>query len=287
MGKSVDETRAGQPGGLLNCRISVTKAAMRRITSLSICFLLFPILLWPQTEQKVFDVLLVNGTVYDGTGEDPVRADVGIKGDRIVAVGTLDRTNALNLIDAAGLAVAPGFINMLSWSVVSLIEDGRSQSDIRQGVTTEIFGEGTSMGPLNSAMKRRALSAQSDIKYDITWTTLAEYLTYLEKRGISPNVASFIGAATIREHVLGQEEVQPTSEQMEQMRELVRREMAAGALGVGSALIYAPGTYARTEELIELCKVAAKYQGKYISHIRNESQGVLEAVDELIRISRE
>jgi len=259
---------------------------MKRFVAL-LLLLLAPALLWSQTEQNKFDVLIKDGTVYDGTGGDPIQTDIGIKGDRIVTVGKLDRDQAVKVVDASGLAVAPGFINMLSWSVVSLIADGRSQSDIRQGVTTEIFGEGTSMGPLNDDMKQRAVRAQSDIKYDIAWTTLAEYLTHLEKRGISPNVASFIGAATIREHVLGQEDVQPTSEQMEQMRELVRREMAAGALGIGSALIYAPGTYARTEELIELCKVAAKYQGKYISHIRSESQGVFEAVEELIRISRE
>jgi N-acyl-D-amino-acid deacylase len=240
---------------------------MKRMTTLLVFLMIAPAFLWSQTEQDKFDALIRDGMVYDGAGGDPIQADVGIKGDRIVAIGKLDRNQAVSVVDASGLAVAPGFINMLSWSVVSLIADGRSQSDIRQGVTTEIFGEGTSMGPLNDEMKRRAIRAQSDIKYDITWTTLAEYLTYLEKRGISPNVASFIGAAT--------------------MRELVRQEMAAGALGIGSALIYAPGTYARTEELIELCKVAAKYQGKYIFHIRSESQRVLEAVEELIRISRE
>jgi len=262
-------------------------ALMKRITTLLVFLIIVPAFLWSQTEQDKFDVLIKDGTVYDGTGGDPVQADVGIKGDRIVAIGKLDSNRAVNVVDASGLAVAPGFINMLSWSVVSLIADGRSQSDIRQGVTTEIFGEGTSMGPLNNEMKRRAISSQSDIRYEITWTTLAEYLTNLEKRGISPNVASFIGAATIREHVLGQEDVQPASEQMEQMRELVRREMAAGALGIGSALIYAPGTHAKTEELIELCKVAAKYQGKYISHIRNEGDRLIEAIEELIRISRE
>jgi N-acyl-D-amino-acid deacylase len=260
---------------------------MKRIATLLLFFLVIPALLWSQAEQDKFDVLIKDGTVYDGTGGNPIQADVGIKGDRIVAVGKLDKNQATKVVNASGLAVTPGFINMLSWAVVSLIADGRSQSDIRQGVTTEIFGEGTSMGPFNAEMKRRAISGQSDIKYDITWTTLAEYLTYLEKRGISPNVASFIGAATIREHVLGQEDVQPTPEQLEQMRALVRREMEAGALGIGSALIYAPGTYARTEELIELCKVAAKYQGKYISHIRSEAQRVLEAAEELIRISRE
>ncbi len=260
---------------------------MKRVATLLVFSLIVPALLWSQAKQDKFDVLIKDGTVYDGTGAAPIQADVGIKGDRIVALGKLERDDALNVIDARGFAVAPGFINMLSWSVVSLIVDGRSQGDIRQGVTTEIFGEGTSMGPLNEAMKRRAIAAQRDFKYDISWTTLAEYLTYLEKRGISPNVASFIGAATIRDHVLGQEDTQPTPEQLEQMRALVRREMEDGALGIGSALIYAPGTYARTEELIELCKVAAKYQGKYISHLRSEAQRVLQAVEELIRISRE
>jgi N-acyl-D-amino-acid deacylase len=253
---------------------------------LGLC-LLMPAILWSQTEPDRFDVLIKGGMVYDGAGGAPVAADVGIRGDRIVAVGKLEANHGRTIIDASGLAVAPGFINMLSWSVVSLIADGRSQGDIRQGVTTEIFGEGTSMGPLNEDMRRRAIVGQSDLKYDIPWTTLAEYLADLEKRGISPNVASFIGAATIRTHVLGREDVQPTPAQLEEMRELVRREMEAGALGIGSALIYAPGTYARTEELIELCKVAAKYQGKYISHIRSEARRLVEGVEELIRISRE
>jgi N-acyl-D-amino-acid deacylase len=236
---------------------------------------------------NAFDVLIKDGMVYDGTGGAPIQADVGIKDDRIVAVGQLPRDQARTVVEARGLAVAPGFINMLSWAVVTLLADGRSQSDIRQGVTTEIFGEGTSMGPLNDEMKRRALATQTDIKYDIRWTTLAEYLTHLEQRGVSPNVASFIGAATIRAHVLGLEDVQPTPAQLDQMRELVRREMEAGALGIGSALIYSPGTYAKTEELIELCKIAARYQGKYISHIRSEGTDLIPAVEELIRISRE
>ena len=233
-----------------------------------------------------FDVLIKGGTVYDGTGGPGRRADVGIRGDRIAAVRVLD-AQAATVVDAHGLAVAPGFINMLSWATVSLLADGRSQSDIRQGVTTEIFGEGASMGPLNAAMRRRMLASQTDIKYDVPWTTLAEYLLHLERRGVSPNVASFIGAATIRTHVLGLADVQPTAAQLDEMRELVRREMEAGALGIGSALIYAPGTYARTEELIELCKVAARYHGSYISHMRSESDRILDAVAELIRISRE
>lgn len=181
MGKDVDQTRPGQPGELLNRRSLFTEAAMQRVAPLLVFFLLLPLLLWSQTEQKNFDVLIINGTVYDGTGGDPIQADVGIKDDRIVAIGKLDIDQAVSVVDVNGLAVAPGFINMLSWAVGSLITDGRSQSDIRQGVTTEIFGEGFSMGPLNNEMKRRAVSAQSDIKYDINWTTLAEYLTYLEK----------------------------------------------------------------------------------------------------------
>ena len=234
-----------------------------------------------------FDYLIKGGTLYDGTGGKPRRADVGIRGDQIVAVGTLSDATADNIIDASGLAVAPGFINMLSWSTESLLEDGRSQSEIRQGVTTEIMGEGGSMGPLNDRMKQRVLAEQGDIKFEIKWSTLVEYLRYLEQRGISPNVASFVGATTIREYVIGLEDKQPTPAQMDEMRELVRREMEAGALGIGSSLIYPPAFYARTEELIELCKVAAKYQGKYISHLRSEGNQLLPAVDELVRISRE
>jgi N-acyl-D-amino-acid deacylase len=224
---------------------SILKAPVRTVALLFALFFSVPLLLWSQTEQHRFDVVIKDGTVYDGTGSPPVKADVGVRGDRIEAIGKLERESARMVIEASGLAVAPGFINMLSWSVVSLIVDGRSQSEIRQGVTTQIFGEGTSMGPLNEEMRRRAIADQTDFKYDIPWTTLAEYLRYLEKRGVSPNVASFIGAATIRTHVLGREDIQPTPEQLEQMRELVRREMEAGALGIGSALIYAPGTTPR------------------------------------------
>jgi len=232
------------------------------------------------------DIVIRGGTVYDGSGGPGIAADVGIRGDRIAAVGSLPAA-AAKVVDARGLAVTPGFINMLSWATVSLLADGRSQSDIRQGVTTEIFGEGMSMGPLSPEMRRRMIASQTDIAYAVPWTTLAEYLLHLERRGVSPNVASFIGAATIRSHVLGLEDVQPTPGQLDAMRELVRSEMEAGALGIGSALIYAPGTYARTEELIELCKVAARYRGNYISHVRSESESLLEAIAELIRIARE
>lgn len=240
-----------------------------------------------QVTTQQFDVLIRSGTVYDGTGAAGRRVDVGIRGDRIVTVGDLNGASAATIVDATNLAVAPGFINMLSWSTDSLIADGRSQGEIRQGVTTEIFGEGSSMGPLNDAMKKRAVEQMGDIKYDITWTTLAEYLKDLERRGVSPNVASFVGATTIREHVIGLEDRKPTPEQLEQMRALVRQEMEAGALGIGSSLIYAPAFYAGTEELVELCKVAAQYRGKYISHLRSEGNRLLEAVDELVRISRE
>ena len=239
------------------------------------------------TQPQGFDVIVRNGTVYDGTGAAGRRVDVGVRGDRIAAVGDLSRASATAVVDATGLAVAPGFINMLSWATESLLVDGRSQGDIRQGVTTEIFGEGSSMGPVNEAMKKRAYEQMGDIKYQITWNSLAEYLQELERRGVSPNVASFIGATTIREYVIGLEDKKPTPAQMDEMRALVRREMEAGALGIGSSLIYAPAFYASTEELIELCKAAAPFKGKYISHMRSEGNRLLEAIDELIRISRE
>jgi N-acyl-D-amino-acid deacylase len=233
-----------------------------------------------------FDVLIKGGTVYDGTGQAPRRVDVGIRGDRIVTIGNLQRASAKSVIDATGLAVTPGFINMLSHSEVSLIADGRSMGELKQGVTTQIFGE-SSMGPLSEEMRKRRVEQQGDIKYEIAWTTLAEYLTYLQKRGVSQNFASFIGAPTVREYVIGLEDKPPTPEQLDKMRELVRQEMEAGALGVTTALIYPPATFARTDELIELSKVAAKYKGKYIAHIRSEANQLTEAVEETIRISRE
>jgi N-acyl-D-amino-acid deacylase len=234
-----------------------------------------------------FDVLIKGGTVYDGGGGEGQRVDLAIKGDRIAGLGGFKTAKAKTIIDATGLAVAPGFINMLSWSTESLIQDGRSQSEIRQGVTTEIMGEGESMGPVNERVREHMLRQQADIKYEIKWNALAEYLRYLEKRGVSCNVASFIGATTIRENVIGFEDKVPTPHQLEQMRELVRKEMEAGALGIGTSLIYPPAFYAKTEELIELCKVAAKYQGKYISHMRSEGNQLLESFEELVRIARE
>jgi N-acyl-D-amino-acid deacylase len=237
-------------------------------------------------QQPAYDIIIRNGTVYDGTGAAPRRADLGIKGDQIAAIGDLSKVKAATEVDAKGLAVAPGFINMLSHSENSLIADFRSLGELRQGVTTQIFGE-SSMGPLSDEMKRNRLSMQGDLKQDIPWTTLADYLQYLERRGISQNVASFIGAGTLREYVIGLEDKSPTPEQLAEMQELVRREMEAGALGITTALIYAPNTFAKTDELIALCKVAAKYRGKYIAHIRSEANQLHEAVEELIRIARE
>jgi N-acyl-D-amino-acid deacylase len=239
------------------------------------------------SDPSEFDVIIKGGMIYDGSGAEAKRADVAISGDRIAGVGNFPATSAKTVVDVTGLAVAPGFINMLSWSNESLLQDGRSQSEIRQGVTTEIMGEGESMGPWNDRMKQRNLAEQKDIKYEIKWSTLAEYLRYLQARGVSCNVASFVGATTIRENVIGLEDKAPTPAQLEQMRELVRKEMEAGALGIGTSLIYPPAFYAKTDELIELCKVAAKYKGKYISHMRSEGNRLLEALDELIRISRE
>ena len=239
------------------------------------------------TPPPSYDLILRGGTVYDGSGTAPYVGDVAIDGDTIVALGDIGKATADVEIDVAGLAVAPGFVNMMSWANESLIEDGRSQSDIRQGVTLEIMGEGSSMGPLNDAMKQQMVSQQSDIRYDVEWTTLAGYLEYLERRGISPNVASFIGAATPRAYVIGYEDRPPTAEELEQMRALVRQAMQEGALGVASSLMYPPGLFADTDELIELSKVAAEYDGMYISHMRDEGAHMIEAIDELLTIARE
>jgi N-acyl-D-amino-acid deacylase len=234
-----------------------------------------------------YDVMIRGGTIYDGSGGKGVAGDVAIRGDRIAAVGALGDARAKREIDARGLAVAPGFINMLSWATTSLLADGRSQSDIRQGVTLEVFGEGWSMGPLNARMKKEMIERQGDIKHDVPWTTLSEYLDHLVARGVSCNVASFVGATTVRIHVLGYDDRRPTDEELDQMRQLVRQAMQDGAMGIGSSLIYAPAFYADTHELVELCKVAAEYQGMYISHMRSEGNRLVEGVEELIKIARE
>ena len=235
-----------------------------------------------------YDILIKNGTIADGSGDSTYIGSVGINADTIAAVGKLKATGTLE-IDASGLVVAPGFINVLSWATESLIEDGRSQSDIRQGVTLEIFGEGWSMGPLSKDLKKdlQLPTAQGDIKYDVDWNSLDEYLQSLIKRGISPNIASFIGATTVRINHIGYEDRAPTDEELTSMKQMVRQAMEDGALGVGSSLIYAPAFYSSTEELIALCKVASEYDGLYISHMRSEGNRLLQSVDELMRIANE
>lgn len=233
-----------------------------------------------------YDLIVRGGTVYDGSGDAPRVVDVGVRGDRIVAVGRNLRGTARQTIDASGLAVAPGFVNMLSWSNDSLIEDGASEGDIRQGVTLEVMGEGWSEGPLTDAMAKLAESQQGDIRYPVTWRSLPEYWRMLEGKGIAPNVASFVGATTVRINVLGEDDVDPTPAQLATMQNLVRKAMDEGAMGVGSSLIYAPATFAETPELAALAKASAECGGMYISHMRNESDDVLKATEELIEIAR-
>ena len=233
-----------------------------------------------------FDLLIRNGRVYDGSGRAPASADVAVRHGRIVAVGALPGARAREEIDAHGLAVAPGFINVLSWAVDTLLVDGRALSDVRQGVTLEVFGEGASMGPLNAAMKAEALKQQGDLRYPIDWTTLGEYLERLERGGVSVNVASFVGAETVRIHEVGHANRRATPEELARMQQRVREAMEQGALGVGSSLIYAPGFYADTAELTALVAAAAPYGGGYISHLRSEGDRFLEALDELIQIAR-
>jgi len=238
-------------------------------------------------QKKEYDTIIRNGMIYDGNGGEPYKADIGIKNDTIAFIGDLSNAAAKNETDARGMAVAPGFINMLSWATESLIQDGNSQSDIRQGVTLEVMGEGWSMGPLSEGLKKQQQESQTDIKYKIEWNTLGEYLNYLEKKGISCNVASFVGATTLRMNVIGEDNRDPTLAEMDSMKLLVRQAMEEGAMGVGTSLIYPPAFFAKTSELVELCKEAAKYSGSYISHMRSEGNKLHEAVEELITIARE
>jgi len=237
-------------------------------------------------EPASYDLLIRNGMVYDGSGGAPYSGDIGIKGDRIVYAGPATTATAGKVVDAHGLAVAPGFINMLSWATESLLVDGLGQSDLRQGVTLEVMGEGWSMGPLNDRMKKEAVEQQSDFKYPIEWTTLGEYLKLVEKRGTTMNVASYVGATTVRQHELGDADIDPNPEQLKRMRALVRQAMEEGALGVGTSLIYPPATFAETDELVALTTEAAQCGGSYISHMRSEGDRLLESIDELIEISR-
>jgi len=241
-------------------------------------------------KKQEYDVVIRGGTVYDGSGTAPVVADIAVNADTIALIGDLSNAVGKKEIDATGMAVSPGFINMLSWAVESLIIDGNGESDIRQGVTLEVFGEGGSMGPINDKMKAEAqdvMRRDPDWKYEIDWTTLGEYLESMERRGVSPNVASFIGATTVRVHELGYANRLPNDEELGRMRELVKVAMEEGALGVGSSLIYAPANYSSTGELVELCKVAGQYGGMYITHMRSEGDNILNAVDETVRIARE
>lgn len=242
---------------------------------------------FPYPPSPVYDVVIRGGTVYDGLGLAPGVYDIGVIGDQITVVGDLSRARSKMNMDARGMAVAPGFINMLSWANESLIQEGRSQGDIRQGVTLEVMGEGSSMGPLTEKMRKEMIEDQGDIKYDVTWTTLGEYLDHLVKKGISPNVASFVGATTLRVHEIGYANRPPTLEELQRMQALARQAMEEGALGIGSSLIYAPAFYAKTDELIALSRAVAPYGGMYISHMRSEGARLLEGIDELITISRE
>jgi N-acyl-D-amino-acid deacylase len=251
-----------------------------------ICLLVSLLVSCKSTENH-YDLIIRNGTVYDGSGGAPMNVDIAIKADTITFIGDLKNASATKILDAKGLAVAPGFINMLSWANESLIADGNSESDIRQGVTLEVMGEGESMGPLSKKMQQQIIDSQGDIKYPVEWTTLGGYFQFLEKKGISPNVASFVGATTIRQYVLDEVNRAPTPAELDTMRALVRQAMEEGAMGVGTSLIYPPAFFAKTDELIALCKEAAKYQGGYISHIRSEGNKLHEAVEELITIGRE
>ncbi|MGI9200122.1 MAG: N-acyl-D-amino-acid deacylase family protein [Woeseiaceae bacterium] len=259
----------------------------RRFGQMTAVALLAASMLVACSKPTSYDLILRGGTIVDGSGESAYVGDVAINGDAIAALGDLGDAVSENEIDVSGLAVAPGFTNMLSWSTESLIEDGRSQSEIRQGVTLQVFGEGFSMGPLNDEGKTVLLAQQADVKYDIEWNTLGEYLDYLAARGVSTNIASYIGAANPREYVIGYDDREPTPEELDEMRALVRQAMEEGAMGIASSLIYPPGSFAKTDELIELSKVAAEYDGVYASHIRNEGSALLEAIDELITIARE
>ncbi len=234
-------------------------------------------------------IVIRNGMIYDGSGSPPYTGDVAIQGDTVAKVGEIGDAHGATELDADGLAVAPGFINMLSWSVESLIEDGRSQSEIRQGVTLEVMGEGFSFGPLSEAMKEEGIQGlgSGDIKFEVEWTTLGEYLEFLEQRGVSTNVTSFVGSSTLRIHAMGYEDRPPTSAELDKMCDLLRQSMEEGAVGLSSALIYPPASYAKTDELITLAKITAEYDGLYISHIRSEGAAFLEALDELFTTATE
>lgn len=239
------------------------------------------------SDSEHYELIIQNGQIVDGSGDPSYTGDLAINSDTIAAIGDLSKDTADTLIDAEGMAVTPGFINMLSWANVSLLHDGRSLSDISQGVTLEVMGEGSSMGPLNDEMKQEMIEEQGDIKFDVSWTTLGEYLDHLVDKGVSTNVTSFVGNGTLRQHVIGYEDREATANEIEQMKELLHQAMREGAVGLSSSLLYAPSGSADTDELIELAKVASEYDGMYISHIRDEGANLLPSLEELIEVARE
>jgi len=249
-------------------------------------FLLLLLIVFGCSTADRYDIIIRNGQIVDGSGSPAYKGDIGIIADTISGIGDLKNAKGTTEINAEGLTVAPGFINMLSWAVESLIEDGKSQGDIRQGVTLEVMGEGDSWGPWNDKMKEEIKASMGDIKYDIGWTTLGEYLEYLEKRGMSTNIASFVGTNTLRIYAVGYDDREPSAAEMDTMKFLVRQAMEEGAVGISSALEYVPGSFAKPDEIIELCKVAAGYDGMYISHLRNEDDRLLESIDELINVAK-
>ena len=268
--------------------ISVSFERFQNLTDMKF-FLFLIILVISQVSCKLprtYDTIIRDGLVYDGNGGEPYQADIAINADTIAFIGDLRNSRSNNDIDAEGKAVAPGFINMLSHSEESLIQDPRSQSDLRQGVTLEVFGEG-SMGPLNEKMKKQLADGQRDIKYEVGWNTLGEYMSWLEKKGISCNIASFVGTGTIRQYVIGEDDVEPTGGQLDSMKLLVDQAMEEGAMGITNALIYPPDFFAKTDELVPLAREAARYGGMYTSHIRSEGSKLFEAIRELISISKQ
>jgi len=281
----------------------MSRSVSSRWIAISLALLAGSIAVYMILRAPEYDIVIRGGTIYDGSGEAPYVGDVAIRGDKIVDQGEEIKGRGVLEIQAEGLAVAPGFINMLSWATETLLVDGRSQSDLLQGVTLEVFGEGWSMGPLNEAMREETLrdlvdyiGSEAEVarllgqpeadSLDLPWTTLGEYLEFMVEKGVAPNVASFVGATTVRIHELGYEYRSPTPEELARMRAHVRQAMEEGALGVGSSLIYAPAFYADTEELITLVEEVAKYGGMYISHLRSEGLQLVEGVDELISIAR-
>ncbi|MDB5279847.1 MAG: aminoacylase [Ferruginibacter sp.] len=238
------------------------------------------------TNTTKYDTIIRNAMIYDGNGGAPYKGDIAVNADTIAAMGDLSKSKASEERDAKGMAVAPGFSNMMGHSEESLFQDSRALSDVKQGVTMEVFGE-SSFAPLNATMKRQAQEGQGDVKYTVSWNTLGEYMNTLEKKGIAVNISSFVGTGTVRQNIIGEGNVAPTAQQLDSMKMLVRQAMEEGALGVTNALIYPPDFFAKTDELIALSKEAAKYGGTYSSHMRSEGNRLVEAVNEIITIGKE